>query len=603
MTNYLRRTISQCNTMPKTNPKLVNACQYKLPFVPECRHKLDVIQSYCDPHPDVINAYTEINYANTMKLHEYPYATETYFHLKDAVAEYCGVNASNITFTAGSDMALKVCLEAFATVDAAVCVPVPTYPHFESFLDTMTVRDIRKPHITSVQEMVEYDFNGVDLAYIVSPNIPLGYTLTSEEIYSLTTKWPDTMFIVDGAYIEFQCGGLSSATTGNKVTNIPNLILVRTFSKAFGLAGLRIGYFIASEQNVQLMSPLVNDKNVTSIAIACADACMRNLTWYRDQVVDIQLQKKSLARRLEELTSLPGSLINGYSIKDANFFLIYSSDTARVCEIFARHGIMILDKSADFPNAIRICMGPITIMREVLRIVEYCNLEQLLREKTVAYDLDLTLRSGPSVDYPPYPGVVETLNARHAQNPFWIVSNTCEHPDQVRDYLQLYGVKVGCNIITGYSMILDEIARFKLQSPCIFDTKNGQSFEGNDCIVILTPDVSMNDLVSIARSGLPVFTIRDSKMSSAQNSYVWSSANDTRCVPELGLIADILRKMGVTVIRVDKVTIPDFPTNIHYMFGDSDSDREFAKRFNATFYEVGRDNDAVRMQVETVNLN
>lgn len=150
---YLRRTISQCNTMPKTNPKLVNACQYKLvnacqyklPFVPECRHKLDVIQSYYDPHPDVINAYTEINYANTMKLHEYPYATETYFHLKDAVAEYCGVNASNVTFTAGSDMALKVCLEAFATVDAVVCVPVPTYPHFESFLDTMTVRDIRKP--------------------------------------------------------------------------------------------------------------------------------------------------------------------------------------------------------------------------------------------------------------------------------------------------------------------------------------------------------------------------------------------------------------------------------------------------------------------------
>lgn len=600
--NYFAQIPNQTN-MLKINPKLASAHQYKLPFVPKCKHKLDVIQNYYEPHPDVLEVFRNIT-----KLHEYPYATEIYAHLKELMAVYCDVQPSNITFTGGSDMALKMCLEAFATNDAIICVPVPTYPHFESFLDTMTVREVRKPQIRSTKEMIKYDFTDINLAYIVSPNLPLGYTLSSEDIYSLTAKWPNTMFVVDGAYVEYQPGDIDNAATGCEVVNIQNLILVRTFSKAFGLAGLRIGYFIASNYNTQLMSPLINDKNVTTHAIACAYACMQNLDWYQDQILDIQVQKEIIH---DKLTKLIGSerLIYDFSIRDANFFIIYSRNTSQVCKIFADHGIMIRDKSADIPDAIRICMGPSHIMKDVMQMIEFCNLEWVLRKNVVAYDLDLTLRNGPSIAHPLYPGVVETLNARHATNPFMIISNTCESPDEVHAYLTKQGVTAKCNIITGFSMILDEIDKRGFSKPMIVGASPAglTSKIQYDCIVITNPELSMSDLVNIAYLNLPVITIRDSKVSAVQNSYIWSEWSDnqsdkSRVVPELGLIADILRRMDVEVIKVGKTTLPYLPAAVKYMFGDSKSDRDFAYRFGATFYEVGNSLEGDHMRVASVNL-
>ena len=211
---------------PYLLPKSDKTIKYKLDIVetrfPQC---IDVIN-------DAKNAVTE--------LFAYPSLNDIE-ELDKLVKKYNNCY-KNVLFTNGSDNALKLIVDTFFTPESKICILIPTYPHFIQMAETSP------SHISYLPVTCEEDiFNneeyigGFNLVYIVSPNLPIGY-IAPNAILSLLKKFPNLIMVADEAYREF---GPSSVI--DLINDYNNLIVVRTFSKFFGLAALRLGYLMTND--------------------------------------------------------------------------------------------------------------------------------------------------------------------------------------------------------------------------------------------------------------------------------------------------------------------------------------------------------------------
>jgi histidinol-phosphate aminotransferase len=162
--------------------------------------------------------------------------------LREAVAAYCGVPAANIHVNAGSELILRQLLGRFGQRTHLIA---PTFALFEEIAAFTT-------H-TQLQEEADFQLDlkhltiptDTTLAIIVNPNNPNGVVLDIRDHIGLLERHPHTVFLVDEAFIEF-----AGHPVADLVPVFPNLIVTRTFSKAFSLAGLRIGYAIAPKSVV-----------------------------------------------------------------------------------------------------------------------------------------------------------------------------------------------------------------------------------------------------------------------------------------------------------------------------------------------------------------
>lgn len=470
----------------KINPNLATHEQYVLPHADTYKYKLDVLEFLFQHHEAVLNSikrHTEI--------HLYPRQNDELAKfnnhlLKKLLVEGAptDISTDNIILTNGSDSALKLLIEAFAIPGAKVLVPIPTYPHFISFLET-----------SSYAETIKFQFDGTqvlplqkcDLCYLVNPNLPLSYLIDIKKIEELLKSHPNTTFVVDEAYIEYvDHPTLSTIALINKYDNI---IVTRTFSKAYGLAGLRLGYIIASAKMTKLLRVLSNNKSVTEIAISAANAVFDNIAHYDGLIKEVSRIKKILRQRLAQIVKIDGAEIYDFHVSHGNFFLIYARNPARVCDIFKAHKIYVRNKHDDVPHAIRICIAPENCMLEVLNLCLKIN----INERAVIYDLDQTLRAGSTKYCATYPGVEYLLKNDNA----YIYSNTGTYtPADVADYLRLNGIEFPeARIKTAISFAIEYVRKCAAQkeapiSICIIANKSAHNY-------------IMKELHNVARDVMP----------------------------------------------------------------------------------------------------
>lgn len=557
------------------NKNIVGKHQYVLPYVNDYRHKLDVIQNYYPHHKEVIDA---IN----VPLHEYSYHDQHYNRLIELISRYIGSKPENIILTNGSDNALKALIEAFVTPEAKVAVPVPTYPHFISFLDTVYNTGVIYPRVCEPEDLAGIDFNGVNVCYLTTPNLPIGYTLDITLVETLAHKYPKTLFIVDEAYHEY---GGGASKVGLAIT-LDNVIVTRTFSKAFGLAGLRIGYIVAKATNVNLIRPLINEKNVTSAAIRAAKAVLENLPYYQNQIEDIEDLKLSMSWTLDAIVGddLP---IYGYSIRAGNFFLLFSGEPQKVCDIFAEHGIMVRNKHSDVPNAIRVCMGPRHIMDDVISVCIFINMRRLLQGGKVIFDLDMTLRNGAKTNSPLLPGA-EIVNKVDSI----IVTNNNQTPERISEYFARNGLHVGPErIVTSLSAARGYITRNGLKV-YVYGNKEyfadvSATLDQCSCILLASIDISMRDIVDICRElsrGKILLYTDPSESCSVNNSSEFDDMGYFE-IPDMQSIIKMIRGAGYHNVRL--IGKPNMELEADVVVGDSATDNLLAKNIGATFILVG----------------
>jgi len=269
---------------------------------------------------------------------EYPDAS--YSSLAGTLSEYAGCQEDELVICAGCDEVLDVTVKAFLGSGRKLVTSEPTYPMAEicaSALGNVAVRVQRSKaagFAIDENEFIE-ECKDASLAYICNPNSPTGNFEPINKIIRIAKSIPCALF-VDEAYFEF--AGQSVAPF---VRECPNLVVGRTFSKAFGLAGARVGYAIASRGLVEGMEKVRPPNSVSAISLALAQKALEEKASMQRNALALAASRKKLYSQLQSL---------GLKVfpSQANFLLVDFGSVKRsenAYQLLLQKGLVVRDVS------------------------------------------------------------------------------------------------------------------------------------------------------------------------------------------------------------------------------------------------------------------
>ena len=278
--------------------------------------------------------------------------------LKNKLSEYVSLPVDFIEVYNGSDDALKDIITVFVDKDTKVLSYQPSYTQVNTFITTNT-EHYEKINIQDPLGEHHYDFNyckSADVVYLVNPNNPTGKLLPVKEIEKLVKKYPNTLFIVDEAYYEFAKQSCTHLVVSHK-----NLIVTRTFSKAFGLASVRLGYCMAHPDTLSDVRKIRNGKAVNALGQLCGIAALNDLDYLQSRIDEMNDAKKFFIDNLPNYYQAVNS--------DANFVLVKTPDSKKVLEKMRENKILIRDRSAfeNLENCVRITIGS---KKQIIRVLD-----------------------------------------------------------------------------------------------------------------------------------------------------------------------------------------------------------------------------------------
>jgi histidinol-phosphate aminotransferase len=307
--------------------------------------RLDFNENTLECSPAVLRALRAIGAAD---LTRYPERAS----VEALVAEDLGLQAEEVLLTNGVDEAIHVLCQTYLDAGDEMLLPVPTYSMYEVYASATEAR------IVSVQAEGDFKFP-IDrlrqaitaqtrLIAIANPNSPTGAVVPREEIVSIVESAPHAAVLVDEAYFHFY-----GETVADLVGRYPNLMVARTFSKAYGLAGLRLGVLAGHVDAVRWLRRVISPYSVNSLALACLPAALQDrayLDWYVAEV---------LAARVELSAALQSLQVRSWP-SEANFVLIEIGAKHReFADAMKRRGVLVRDRSNDpgCEGCVRITVG------------------------------------------------------------------------------------------------------------------------------------------------------------------------------------------------------------------------------------------------------
>ncbi len=320
--------------------------------------KLDWNEATIPPSPRVLEALTDA-LAGGVSLNWYPELTSP--RLRALLADYTGVAADRLLVTNGSDDALALACHTYLDPGDEVVVPVPTYTHFLVFaqsvggrIEEVRFKDAFELDVARILAAIQ---PRTKLVYLVSPNNPTGVTYSKKVVTRVLEHAPHAMVIVDEAYFEF-----FGHSVIELVDRYPNLLVTRTFSKSFGLAGLRIGYLAAHPRTIPDLRRLFNPKSVNALGQVAAAAALEDIAYVKDYVAEVDLGKEMFVEFCKE-RGLPARST------PANFVLVQPPDPVGYCRDLAEDGVYVRDRSTvpEVTGWVRVGAGTQDQMREVIR--------------------------------------------------------------------------------------------------------------------------------------------------------------------------------------------------------------------------------------------
>lgn len=273
----------------------------------------------------------------TRELSTYP----DYGELERALAVYAGVAPKQVLVTAGSVAAIEHVAHAYAGGGGEVVLPVPTFYYYETILDRMHAKVVPLAYeerdgqfvFPLVKTVEALERGSASVLFLCHPNNPLGCSLSQKEILAIVeaARRSDTLIVSDEAYFEFSSG----TSFLPYLAELPNLIVIRTLSKAFGLSGARVGYVIAAPERLKEIENVMLPWTVTYPSVTSALALLA-----RAKEVKVRRGAVISAREhfLQALRAVPD--VTAYSA-ETNFIFVRVPDAARVYKELLAQGIRV----------------------------------------------------------------------------------------------------------------------------------------------------------------------------------------------------------------------------------------------------------------------
>lgn len=321
--------------------------------------KLDSNESTASPSPHVVGAI--MHYIQDGPLNWYPDVEAKELSLR--LSHYTGLPHQYLLTFNGSDHALETIARTFLTLDDEVIHFTPTYDHFRVYAESCDaimkpVRENDGPTLTDT--IATAMTQATRLVYVVNPNNPTGFLFTRDDIQKALTSFPRVLFIIDEAYYEF-----SGLTVGDLTVDHKNLIVTRSFSKAFGLAALRCGYVIAHPTLCEKIDKIRVGKNINAIAQVAACAALDDVDTMNRYVQEIKESKDWLLKQLEALGI---TAIN----TPANYILIRVAQPKKLVSYLKQHNVYLRDRSQteSLSGCVRLTVGDQLMMKRFWKIFE-----------------------------------------------------------------------------------------------------------------------------------------------------------------------------------------------------------------------------------------
>ncbi|MFQ5815549.1 MAG: histidinol-phosphate transaminase [Candidatus Hydrothermarchaeaceae archaeon] len=256
--------------------------------------------------------------------------------LRSAISKYVGVKEDSIIIGNGSDEALELAVKVFLNRGEKAVIPVPTFSLYENIVKVYSGEPVYVPLTTDFEYDVKRIINAVDegtkMVFVCSPNNPTGSVMPSEDLKHLLEE--EIVVILDEAYAEF-----ADESNAKLVNEYENLVVLRTFSKAFGLAGLRVGYAIADEKVAAFMDKVRLPFSVNTLAQAAALASLEDAEHLEKSVFLARTGRDHLYRELSKIQSIKVFPSQG------NFLLVNTPKRPDVTAALLEKGIIARDCS------------------------------------------------------------------------------------------------------------------------------------------------------------------------------------------------------------------------------------------------------------------
>ncbi|HEY0796155.1 MAG TPA: histidinol-phosphate transaminase [Acidisarcina sp.] len=337
--------MAELKVAPAPRPAVTRMMEYHPPLGEREGLRLDFNENTLQCSPRVVEALRNITAA---ELTMYPRREP----LEALVASHLQLDPAQVLLTNGVDEAIHIICQTYLDVDDEILFPVPTYSMYEVYASGVGAR------IVKISAAADFAFpferllaaitERTKLIFIANPNSPTGTSASRAQLLEIAERAPQATVLVDEAYFHF-----FGETLIDQIGTVPNLIVTRTFSKAYGLAGLRLGMISASVEIMHWLRRVISPYSVNSLALACLRPALADeeyLQWYVAEVIAARAQ---FAAALTEfgIPHWPSS---------ANFILLKIGDRHKQFVAAMRaHGVLVRDRSMDAGCAgcVRVTVG------------------------------------------------------------------------------------------------------------------------------------------------------------------------------------------------------------------------------------------------------
>ena len=293
------------------------------------------------PSPAAIEAVT----GALGRLHQYPEWTAA--DLRDAIAAHENVTPAQVICGAGETELISALIRGFAAPGDEILMHRTTFPVYHLYAEAERRRpvfaDAGDGPVLDVADLIAKVGDRTRVVFLTSPHNPSGRVVTTDDVRKVCGAAPDALVVVDEAYIHFS----DQETAVGLLPEFGNLIVLRTFSKAYGLAGLRVGFGIAAPEIVDLLMRVKPTWNLGLAQVAGAIAALGDRAHVARTTETI---KRNRALLTAEIAAVPGLAVVERS--QANFVLIRLDDPRLTAtglhRDLARRGLVIKDCSVSY---------------------------------------------------------------------------------------------------------------------------------------------------------------------------------------------------------------------------------------------------------------
>lgn len=344
-------------------PRPREAVRRMLPYVPPTSSRqgllrLDFNENTLGCSPRVLRAIER--FLNP----EFPTIYPEYEQARERMGAFFGVTGEQLVFCDGTDEAIGMIAHTYVDPGDEVVAAWPTFPIFRLYTElaggVLRMVPYREPDLDYPLDEVLDAINPRTRAVMVAnPNNPTGGAIGLREIEAILERAAHAAVLIDEAYFDFY-----GVTAIPLIARYPNLFVSRTFSKAYGLAGLRVGCLMSHPESIAACHKGQSPYSVNSLAIVCALEAVEDREYIESYVREVFAARVLLLAGLDRL-GVP------YYPTQSNFVLTKMGERAKaVCKGMRERGILVRDRTHEIPGAVRITVGTRPQIEQALRALE-----------------------------------------------------------------------------------------------------------------------------------------------------------------------------------------------------------------------------------------